>query len=98
ATYVIASFEATVPEVGSFCHLDLVGRNRQYWSYTTNASVGRRPFTCHEFEPGVPTRGEIIFEVPEAEADHLMGVRVMNRTDRFYRQIVLQPPVPPGAS
>ncbi|WP_432559366.1 hypothetical protein [Granulicoccus sp. GXG6511] len=95
ATFIITTFEATVPEPESFCHMELLGRDGKKWEYTTKASVGRpASFSCHEFAPGVPTRGEIMFEIPQTEADHLMGIRLTFETDRLYRSKVLRPGEP----
>ncbi|HHV20025.1 MAG TPA: DUF4352 domain-containing protein [Propionibacterium sp.] len=91
ATFVLATLEATVSEPESFCHVDLMGRDGKNWEYTTRAHSERADFRCHEFAPGVPTRGEVVFEIPEVEVDHLMGVRLQFETDRLYRSLVLRP-------
>lgn len=92
ATWVIVTFEATVTPTENFCHTELVGHDGRRWDYSTKVSGRERSFACFDFEPGTPTLGELIFEIPEAEASRLMGMTAYYDRDWAFRTILLRPP------
>ncbi|MDO5498383.1 MAG: hypothetical protein Q4F67_01730 [Propionibacteriaceae bacterium] len=91
ATWVIVTFEGTRTADDWLCNADLIGQHGQRWEYTTKVSGRERAFSCMDFVPGEPTLGETIFEIPESEANRLMGLSAFYERDRFFRQLILRP-------
>ncbi len=77
AVWVVAELEATVK--GSpddfFCVQTLVGTQQRVWESTT-PTVDRKLSYCDhdDIKPGTPYRFEMVYQVPEDDADQLAGI------------------------
>ncbi|WP_425310639.1 hypothetical protein AADG42_18280 [Ammonicoccus fulvus] len=74
AVFVIVQFEATVTTDKEICPLRLVGRDGRTWEETQQSVFREHDRFCMSYPLNQPTIGEIVYEIPRAEADHLGGV------------------------
>lgn len=72
--FVIVRFEATVTTDREICPLRLVGRGGRVWEERQQSILREHDRFCSSFPLDVPTVGEIVYEIPAADADHLGGV------------------------
>jgi len=94
ALWAVASMEVTITpgSTGPICIFDLVGPDRRLWEPAFGVSGRTLPGSCSDDEVpvGRPTRIEVIFQVPERDADQLVGVAVSSGSS--WRQMeVLRP-------
>lgn len=94
AVFVIVRFEATITTEREICPLRLVGRYGRTWEMT-NQTILREPDAfCMSYPLNTPTLGEIIYEIPASEADHLLGVYHEYLRDWRRQAYAMRPPVP----
>ena len=94
ALWAVASMEVTITpgSTGPICIFDLVGPDRRLWEPAFGVSGRTLPGSCSDDEVpvGRPTRIEVIFQVPERDADQLVGVAVSSGSS-WRRLEVLRP-------
>ncbi len=74
AVFVVVRFEATVTTDKETCPLRLVGRDGRSWEESSQSMLREHDRFCMSYPLNQPTVGEIVFEIPRAEADDLGGV------------------------
>lgn len=93
ATWVIVTFEVTLRDPEEICLLILQGRDGKTWEYTTDVIGRERGHWCTtDFPQQTPTLGEAIYEVPESEVPHLVGVVHKFTRDWRGNYYAMQPP------
>lgn len=92
ATWIIVTYEVTRSSTKEICPLELVGRDGRTWDYSTDVYGRPLDFTCLDLEVGKPGLVEMIFQIPLAEADHLIGLHHQYEMDWRLRTYALRPP------
>ena len=94
ALWAVATMEVTIAPGSTepLCVFDLIGPDRRLWEPAFGASGRTLPSSCSDDEVpvGRPSRIEVIFQVPESDADQLVGVAVSGGSS-WHRLQVLRP-------
>jgi hypothetical protein len=94
AVWAVATMEVTITPgtTDPLCVFRLVGPDRRLWEPASGVTGRTLPSSCSDDEVpvGRPTRIEVVFEVPEGDADQLVGVAVSGGGS-WHRLEVLRP-------
>ncbi|GAA3622180.1 hypothetical protein [Microlunatus ginsengisoli] len=93
ALWAVAAVEVTLDpgRDDPLCVFELVGPDRRVWEPSFGVTGRKLPGSCSDDEVprGRPTRIEVVFQVPEVDADGLIGVAVSGG-DSWHRIEVLR--------
>lgn len=94
AVWAVATMEVTITpgSTDPLCVFSLVGPDRRLWEPAFGVTGRTLPGGCSddEVQVGRLTRIEVVFQVPEGDADQLVGVAVSSG-DSWHRLEVLRP-------
>ena len=94
ALWAVATMRVTITPgtTDPLCVFDLIGPDRRLWEPASGVTGRTLPSSCSDDEVtvGRPTTIEVIFQVPERDADRLVGVAVSGG-DSWHRIQVMRP-------
>lgn len=92
-TFVAVRYEITRAD-GENCIFRLAGAGAREYDNSTKA-YGRKLSSSCDSAPGVPTEGEVVFDVPLSRADQVIGLIDTTQRDWLVRHDAATPPIVP---